>query len=99
MKKEILKYAKGFENVKYDYVNATIYHYPHGYVQDRQYISRKDILNNNDFDPSKDIFYNSEGVIEFSDKWANKASAQIQEFFRLRKEDELKISDCAWRDK
>ena len=87
MKKEILKYSKAFEDVKYDHVNATIHHYPHGDLKSRQYGSRRDILNNNDFDPSKDICYNSEGVIEFSEEWANKASTQIEHFFRLRNED------------
>jgi hypothetical protein len=87
MKKEISNYAQAFENVKYDYVNATIHHHPHGDLRERGYRLRKYILNDNNFDPSKDIFYNSEGIIEFSEEWANKASTQIEHFFRLRNED------------
>ena len=96
MKNEILKYARLFENTKYDYVNATIHHYPHGVQENRQYKKRWDILHDNNFNPSEDIFYNKQGIIEFSKKWSDKASAQINNFFILRKEDETNSGNCAW---
>jgi hypothetical protein len=99
MRNEILNYAKLFHNTSYDYVNATIFHYPHGVQENRQYKTRWDILHNNNFNPSEDIFYNEQGIIEFSEKWANKASDQIERFFTLRKEDELKVGNCAWKHK
>jgi hypothetical protein len=88
MKNEVYNYSKYFENVKYDYVNASIYHAIHGTQENRQYKSRWDILHNNNFDPAKDIFYNQEGIIEFSKSWEDKAAKQIENFFLLRKEDD-----------
>ena len=88
MKNEIFNYAKLFENVKYDYVNASIYHHIHGTHENRQYKSRWDILHNNNFDPNKDIFYNRNGIIEFTKSWEKKAGKQIENFFFLRKEDD-----------
>jgi hypothetical protein len=97
MKNEILRYGKLFDNINYDYVEATIYHYPHGTIENRQYTTRRNILNENNFNPSEDIFYNSEGVIEFSEKWSNKASIQIENFFKSRKEDQFHRGSCAWK--
>ncbi len=91
MQREIVNYAKLFENTNYDYVNATIHHYPHGTQENRQYQTRWDILHNNNFDPCQDIFYNSQGVLEFSEGWAKKASKQIEDFFTRRKEDDYEI--------
>ena len=91
MQREIVNYGKLFENTNYNYVDAIIHHYPHGIQENRQYQSRWDILHNNNFDPSQDIFYNSEGILEFSQNWAKKASKQIEDFFTHRKEDDYGV--------
>lgn len=89
MRNEIFKYSQQFKDVKYDYVNASIYHYIHGTHDNRQYKSRWDILHNNNFDPSKDIIYNNEGIIGFTECWNMKSKKEIESFFLRRKEDDI----------
>lgn len=58
----------------------------HGSFKNRQYISRYNLLPENNYDPSTDLFYNDLGVLECRKENLNK---QIYNYLKSRNEDEL----------
>jgi hypothetical protein len=87
MKKTFKKYLKNFKDIKYDYVEANIKHLWHGDLENRSYSQRYKILEKHNFDPSKDIYYNNDGVIELSESKID-LEKDIINFFMSRKEDD-----------
>jgi len=70
------------------YMKGTIYHYWHGKKRDRQYKDRWDILVDNDFDPTKHIHKDWQGV------WTlypghEKLRDEIRVYFQSRNEDSI----------
>jgi hypothetical protein len=68
------------------FVHGTIEHSFHGRKNDRQYISRWDIMTNNDFDPDIDLKRNSDGVLELTGAKPQLNHA-LDRYFRQRNED------------
>ncbi len=77
-------------NLKMDvgYVSGTLLHHYHGPKAKRGYNDRWKILVDNKFDPCKDIFRDSQGLWQLSDK-AIKLRDGIRRYFRSRDEDNL----------
>ena len=71
------------------YVSGTVLHDFHGRKQLRRYSSRGDILVNNEYDPDKDVKYDSQGLLQL-ETWEPrqiKMRDQIRAYFRARNED------------
>jgi hypothetical protein len=78
--------CKSHINGNISYIPGTIRHLYHGQKENRQYISRWDILKKHNFDPYVDIKYNTSGVPELA---GNKPELKrdIMAYFASRNED------------
>ncbi len=90
-KKMLYKYQERCrKTIKKDvgYVPGTLLHYWHGKIANRKYGERWTILIKNEYNPCKDIKYDSQGVIVFA---TNKIGLrdEIREYFRQRNEDDV----------
>jgi hypothetical protein len=84
--------ARALEVVKKDlgYVHGTITHAFHGSKRSRAYISRWDVLVNNNFDPSSDVYLNGYGIPEIrSDRIALRDG--IRKYHLSRNEDSTEM--------
>jgi hypothetical protein len=91
----ILNYETKAEKIferKLGYVEGKIYHSFHGILANRKYVDRKNVLIDGKYDPDKDIQYNKDGIIE----WTESAKSskvnmieQVKEYFKGRLEDDL----------
>jgi hypothetical protein len=82
----LLEYAENFNDVKYDYVQNDIYHLFHGELKSKNYFSRLEILSKYNYNPYKDICYDSNGVLCLTKK-GKRMSDDIKEYFFNRNED------------
>ena len=93
-KKIVLKWekrAKEVVNGSFGYTKGTILHDFHGAKKNRKYVSRWEILIENDFDPEKDVYKNCQGVFEIERK-NSKLHDDIRAYFKSRNEDSVDIS-------
>ena len=79
--------AKEVVNGMFGYVNGTILHNFHGAKKNRKYVSRWDILIEHNYDPEKDSYKNSQGVLELEEDKAPGLRDAIKNYFRSRNED------------
>ena len=87
LKNSWVLYKEKFKDIKYSYVDGLIIHYWHGDLQDRKYSERTDVLINLNYDPSEDISYDENGVLQFTEK-GKRLEIPIKEYFISRKESE-----------
>lgn len=78
--------AKEVVNGSFGYARGTILHGFHGAKANRKYVSRWSILIEHDFDPSTDLYTNSNGLPELRDNKPELRDA-IMRYFRQRDED------------
>ena len=72
------------------YVKGTIYHYWHGKKANRKYEERWSILINNNYQPSKDVFKDSQGLLVLN-KGLDKLTYELREYFHQRNEDSVDL--------
>ena len=84
---KVFNYAKGHIS----YTPGTVTHYWHGSKRSRQYFKRNLILQHHQYEPSKDVRYNEQGVLELT---GNKPEFQqaIELYFHDRREDETYVA-------
>jgi len=68
------------------YIPGTLFHYWHGSKRKRQYAERNVILSQFQFDPTRDVYYNEQGLIQFADP-SNPLHDAVKDFFTKRDED------------
>ena len=68
------------------YVKGTIIHHWHGRIEDRKYQERWNILTKGVYEPSNDLIYDKNGVIQLSDKGKH-LREQFSNYFQGRNED------------
>jgi len=85
---EKYKYYKKCNNLKLGYTPGIIRHHYHGSVTNRQYISRYNILKNNNFDFLKHITFNQEGILVPTEECPLSLLNDILDYFAIRNEDE-----------
>ena len=74
------------------YIPGSVYHLYHGILNNRKYMSRKDYLVSNDYNPRKDIEINSNGVWEWaSDK--EDLHKKLKHYFIERHEDDNVVEE------
>lgn len=75
------------------YVSGSIFHFWHGSKKDRGYQSRWKILDSNDYDPSTDIKYDHQGLLQLEthDERQIRLRDQIRAYFRQRNEDDIRV--------
>jgi len=80
--------ARAADVVKRDlgFVPGTILHHFHGSKANRKYVSRWDILVLFQFDPTRDVYRNSQGVLELEEHKPELRDA-IRRYFKQRQED------------
>lgn len=71
------------------YVQGTILHQFHGPKKNRRYISRWSIITDNQYDPKRDIYFNTDGVMEINAVQNPKLHADIRRYFISRNEDDV----------
>lgn len=73
------------------YVKASLYHYWHGKKKDRGYTDRWKILRDNSFDPSTDLKYDAQGLLQLEtwDLRQMNLRDQIRAYMRSRNEDSI----------
>ena len=86
-KKDLLEYQEKLKTARLGYVPWTILHYFHGTKENRKYIERNSIIIKHQFDPSKDIVKDQNGIIQLNKK--NVLVNDIFDYFTQRKEDDL----------
>ena len=68
------------------YVPGTIFHYWHGTKGNRHYSSRWKILVDHQYNPHKDVFYDTQGLLQLNDeRWDLRDD--LRKYFRSRHED------------
>ena len=72
------------------YVAGTILHGFHGAKANRRYVQRWDILVKHGYDPSADVYRNSQGVLELEDRNPRLRDA-MRLYFRQRNEDGVDV--------
>lgn len=75
--------------VKLGYVPGSIKHYFHGSKQNRNYITREDILIKYQYNPYTDITYDANGLIVPTDNLPKEFWDDIMNYFKSRNEDEM----------
>jgi hypothetical protein len=88
----MLEYETAAERIfqrKLGYVKGKILHSFHGLIANRQYVDRKNILIDGKFDPEKDLEYDQNGVVKWSDQADKTMIQKVAEYFVSRKEDDL----------
>ncbi|AGE50093.1 hypothetical protein ATCVCanal1_185R [Acanthocystis turfacea Chlorella virus Canal-1] len=93
-KKECIRWEKRAEEVvngSFGYVVGTILHDFHGAKKNRKYVSRWEILLENEYDPEKDVYKNCYGVLELEMDKKPKLRDAIMTYFRTRHEDSIEI--------
>lgn len=80
-------------NAKYGYVNNDVYHIWHGDIKNRNYDSRHTLLKLLDFNPSQDVFINSDGILEWSDHIPIDYRNKVVNYFLDRQEDGIAEDD------
>lgn len=89
-KKLALEWQERVKHLEYNigYVKGSIFHYWHGKKKDRKYKERWSILVDNNFNPLKDIYKDSQGLwVLNSGKYVLRD--EIQDYFRARNEDSI----------
>jgi hypothetical protein len=72
----------------FGYLDVTILHAFHGFKKNRQYLSRRQILVDEQFDPETFVYKNEDGVWELHDiKKTQQFKERVIQYFKLRKED------------
>lgn len=76
------------------FVSTTVGHWFHGNKQNRRYGSRGQILIDHKYDPSTDIKYDSQGLLQLETYTPRQISLrdQVREYFRGRNEDSIDLS-------
>lgn len=75
------------------FVSGTIYHYWHGKKADRKYWDRWRILNDNHYDPDRDLKPDAQGLLQL-ESWEPRQLMlrdQIRMYFRQRNEDSIDL--------
>lgn len=85
----VVNWAEGAVDMTLRPVAGTIRHYWHGSLANRKYVERWDILSQHNFDPSRDMTYNEEGVLVWSEAASRSLMANVLQYFRDRQEDEV----------
>jgi hypothetical protein len=68
------------------YVEGTILHKFHGAKKNRKYVDRWKIITSNKFDPNKDIWYDTQGILQLNPEKI-KLRDELRAYFRVRDED------------
>ena len=76
------------KNFKMSYTPGTILHHWHGSLANRKYKERWEILTHHDYDPSKDLETDAQGMTQLSKK-GERLKKDISLYFSERKEDEF----------
>ncbi len=77
-------------NKQLGFVHGTILHHFHGAKANRRYVSRWDILVQHKYDPDRDVYKNSYGVLELEDRNPELRDA-IKRYFKQRHEDGIDV--------
>jgi hypothetical protein len=82
--------CKEFIKMDIGYAPGMLLHSWHGKKKDRKYVERWQILTSNNYDPSTDVKYDSQGVLQLS---GNKIKLRddIRRYFRARNEDSIDL--------
>ena len=75
-----------FTNSKIGFAPISVQHNWHGNKSDRAYVERWKILLEENFNPTEDLTYNKDGVMEFSNS-GKRFEAKLADYFIARKED------------
>jgi len=86
---DIKRYNKNLDNIKIGYIPTNIKHFFHGSKENRRYIERNDIYVNHKFDPNIHITKDKNGVIIPTKKMTKQFLKDIEDYFRVRNEDEF----------
>jgi len=86
---DVKRYNKNLDNIKIGYIPTNIKHFFHGSKENRRYIERNDIYVNHKFDPNIHITKDKNGVIIPTKKMTKQFLKDIEDYFRVRNEDEF----------
>ena len=91
-KDQLIQWEKraSFLHKNVGYLKGTIYHYWHGKKQNRKYNERWDILINNNFQPSKDLYKDWQGLLVLN-KGLDKLRDELRNYFHQRNEDSVDL--------
>lgn len=87
-KKSIEDYQTRARKVRLGYVPGVIRHYYHGTKENRQYSERWKILVKHQYDPSKHVKYQSNGLLVPTSECPPELLSDIYQYFKERNEDE-----------
>ena len=86
-KETIKQFEKKTKGLKMGCIEGTIKHFYHGTIQNRQYLSRWNILTDSNFDPQQHITRNSNGILVPTSSCPQDIITKIESYFMDRKED------------
>jgi len=84
----ILDIYKNVKNLKFDFLDTVIYHYYHGSKENRKYFERHMLLSNFEYEPTKHITHDKNGLIQITDTFPIGLLHEIDNYFEERKEDD-----------
>ena len=87
-KKAFKEYSNKAKGVLLGYIPVSIKHYFHGSKKNRKYVERWDILLKYNYNPSKDIKYDENGIIVPTSSFCKEFLDDILSYFKERNEDE-----------
>lgn len=90
-------YIKNFNNIKIDYLEQSICHIYHGKRSNRQYSRRMRYLLKNKYNPSKDIFYDENNILNLT-KDGERLRNYLEKYFFSRDEDDTLPWDFIHRE-
>jgi len=86
---DVKRYNKNLDNIKIGYIPTNIKHFFHGSKENRKYIERNDIYIRHKFDPNIHITKDKNGVIIPTKKMTKQFLKDVEDYFRVRNEDEF----------
>jgi hypothetical protein len=75
------------------YVSGLLNHLYHGSRKDRNYLTRRDILNSFPYEPKKHLYYDKKGLLHFVDKYRDIYIKPIMGYFMSRNEDNKDVEE------
>jgi hypothetical protein len=87
LRDELANFLEETEKIKTNYLSGKIYHHFHGRVLNRQYHNRHEILQDFNYKPKLHVYYNTDGVLEFTNE-GKPLEKYLEDFFIKRTEDD-----------
>ena len=86
----VMSYQQLFLNntFSFSYVPGIVHHYYHGSVQNRNYVTRHNILKKFNYSPSIHLFHDEQGVITPTPSFPTPLKESLRFYFFIRNEDE-----------